>query len=112
MSDVPLEVWEHRMDELVDKKLKPVTDDLQHLKTELLRTQRHLAHLNIRAIHDYTLRVLPNRRLSPQFTSELSTAFNRIDAPDEDPLSVAEQFEEKRLADLEKMGINYFKVTS
>jgi hypothetical protein len=54
MTKEPFEVWEHRVDELLDRKLKPIKRNLRLLKkaydkqaSELLRTQQVLAEFAI-----------------------------------------------------------------
>ncbi len=101
------------VDKYIDEKLKSIKTDLQQLKDGLLRTQRHLAHLHVRVTHGETVSQLARRRLPSEFVSELTAARIKIDTPSEDPLSVADEFEEKRWADLEKkFGIKPLKVTS
>lgn len=115
-ANEPSEVWEHPFAEVVDRKLKPIKRDLQRLKqaldaiaaeqkTAILQTQRFLASLQIRVVHNESLgHIKKNQKdIFPQFVSELTTVLNNI-SKSEDPLSVANEFLKTRWDDLKELG--------
>ena len=67
MVSEPFEVWEHRVDELLDNKLKPIIRKLNKLDKELLRTTRLLAHFQILSIaNDCRRKVLEEKPKAPK----------------------------------------------
>jgi hypothetical protein len=115
------EVWEHPFAEVVDRKLEPIKNDLQQLRKDLdevagrqneaiLRTQWFLARLQVRVVHNESLKHVNRKKdIFPQFVAELTAALKNIDTS-QDPLSVAQEFLGKRWQDLEDLGVKPLKI--
>ena len=93
------------------KKLKnELSKELRNLQDSMLQTQRFLALLQIRVVHNETaLYAEAYNETKAQFASEVTSAFIKIRASKQ-PLTLAEEFTAKRWNDLEKLGIKPLKI--
>ena len=97
------------VDARLDKLIKVHESDFTAQKAIILETQRILANLQIRVIHNESINLPKDKNTFPQFVSEMTTAFNKVKTS-ESPLSVAENFRVKRWNDLDKLGIEFIKI--
>ncbi|HUT67897.1 MAG TPA: hypothetical protein VMW86_05040 [Dehalococcoidales bacterium] len=109
MTNEPVEVWERRISEILDRKLKPVQHELQQLKRSLLVTQIELASFIVISTtesiiyrHNATLQQHPN--VKQRIYTEAGTALTDIKSSVK-PLSVAIRFQNKCNNELTKLDV-------
>lgn len=94
----------------VKKLKKELSKELGELRDSLLHTQRFLAELQIRVVHNESVGTGQAYRKSvAQFSSEVTSAFMQVRSSDQ-PLAIADEFTRKRWSDLEALGIKVLKV--
>ncbi len=110
MSTEPFEVWEHRIDELLNKKLKPIKDKLRKLD----ESQRMIAHFELLSIANDCRKSIHNRKsetprtVLEQLTAKLSIALKEI-GKSADPISVVADFHDWCMVEEKKLGITFIE---
>ena len=103
------------IDDLLNKKLKPIKNKLNKLDKDLLRTQRVLAHVEVlSAANDCRRRV---RRQKPntiaafgeQLTAKLALSLKEVENS-ANPISVVANFHNWCLEEEKKLGIKFIDV--
>jgi hypothetical protein len=109
MTNGPEEVGEHRIDAVLDRKLRPIQNELQQLKRSLVTTQIELASFIVMSTtesiiyrHSTTLQQHPN--VKKRIYAEAGAALNDIKSSD-NPLSVATRFQNKCNNELTKLDV-------
>ena len=98
------------IDANVAKLKKELSKELRNLQDSMLQTQRFLALLQIRVVHNETaLYAEAYDEARAQFASEVTSAFIKIKSSKQ-PLTLAEEFTTKRWTDLEKLGVKPLKI--
>lgn len=114
MVNEPFEIWEHRIDELLDKKLKPITRNLRLQARVLKRTQQFVASNEIYHVaNNCRSRVLSidlkDTTFLEQLTANLSLADKEL-RTSPDPLSVTANFRRWCEEEQKKLGIGFIDV--
>lgn len=94
----------HEPIENIDPVYKYIDENVRQLKAEILKTQRVLADLQVRVVHNESFDYSEVKGSVPKFTAEMKLAFKNI-STSENPLIVAEKFEKNRWNDLKQLGI-------
>jgi len=90
--------------ENIDPIYKYIDENVKQLKAEILKTQRILAELKIRVIHNESIDYREIKESVPKFMAEVKLAFKNISTA-KNPLIVAGEFEQRRWNDLTELGI-------
>jgi hypothetical protein len=94
----------------VKKLKKELSKELENLQDSLLQTQRFLASLQIRVVHNESIsNAAAYSKAASQFSSEVTSALIKV-ASSNQPLAIAEEFTKRRWDDLEKFGIKSIKI--
>ena len=115
MTNEPLEVWEHRMATLLDRKLKPVTSKLRELDKNLLEDQRVIVELLIFDIANDCRRTVKDKKPDTEsifferLTAKLTSA-NKELITSSDPISILIDFHDWCLGEQEQLGIEFIKL--
>ncbi len=114
MVNEPFEIWEHRIDELLDKKLKPIKRNLRLQASVLKRLQQFVASNEIfseaNACRSKVLSTdLEDITFLEQLTAKLSLAYKEA-RTSPDPLSVTASFTKWCTEEQKKLGIEFIDV--
>ena len=114
MVNEPFEIWEHRIDELLDKKLKPIKRNLRLQASMLKRTQQFVASNTITSEANNCRSKVLSKHLKDttsleQLTAKLSLAYKEVKTSP-DPLSVAARFIEWCIVEQKKLGVGFMDV--
>jgi hypothetical protein len=112
-TDVKVKKLEGELTKVAEGLLKE-TEMLQKtfdvLQASNLQTQRVLAKLQIRVIHNESISYEEAySKAHAQFISEVTSAFIRVESS-EQPLVIAEEFRAKRWEDLNELGVEALRI--
>jgi len=94
----------------VAKLKKELSKELKNLQDSLLQTQRFLASVAIRVVHNESLsHAEAYNKAEAQFSSEVTSALLKAESSNQ-PLTIAGEFAKRRWDDLEKFGIESIKI--
>ena len=94
----------------VAKLKKELSKELSNLQDSLLQTQRFLASVSIRVVHNESLGYAEAyNEAEAQFSSEVTSALLKAESSNQ-PLTIAGEFAKRRWDDLEKFGIESIKI--
>jgi len=94
----------------VAKLKKELSKELENLQDSPLQTQRFLASLQIRVVHNESVsNAAAYRKAESQFSSEVTSALIKVESSKQ-PLTIAGEFTKRRWDDLEKFGIKSIKI--
>ncbi len=114
MTDVPFELIERRIDERLEKKLKPITRKLRKLNENLLESQRVLAHLGIFDIANDCRRTVHTQKpqtknlFFEQLTAKLASTLKELETSS-DPILILVDFNDWCINEQEELGITFIK---